>query len=254
MMADADLFFGLPGCEVIKDQKKIKVARIQLALEGQTRTVYLKRYNAFSWRYRLSSLFQTSGASRALKGAAILAQTGLGTARPLAAMESRSYGMLSKSFFLSEEITGGETADAYWRGKLSACPGAAGVLRRRRFLKDLGGLFAMLHEKCIYHNDLKDANIIVAAEDGDRESFFLLDLEGLRAGNVLSLRRRVKNLVQLNRTFGRHVSATQKLYLLKSYLGADFFNKAKRRAWIRSILKGSRHGDRRSLRKMKRAA
>jgi len=45
-MANADFFFGLPGCEIIKDQKKIKVARLKLAIEGQTRTVYLKRYNA----------------------------------------------------------------------------------------------------------------------------------------------------------------------------------------------------------------
>lgn len=254
MMADADFFFGLPGCEIIKDQRKIRVARIKLAIEGQIRTVYLKRYNAFSWRYRLNSLFQRSGAARALKGAVILAGAGLGTARPLAAMESRSCGMLTKSFFLSEEIAGGKTADSYWRDKLSACSGSAGVRRRRRFLKDLGGLFALLHRKRIYHNDLKDANIIVAAQDGERDSLFLLDLEGLRTGNVLSLRRRVKNLVQLNRTFGRHISATQKLYLLRSYLGTDFSDHAKRKAWVQRILKESRQGDQRSLRKMRRVA
>ena len=254
MMANADFFFGLAGCEIIKDQRKIKVARVKLVIEGQTRTVYLKRYNAFSWRYRLSSLFQRSGAARALRGATILAEAGVGTARPLAAMESRCCGMLTKSFFLSEEIAGGKTADSYWRDKLSACSGSAGVHRRRRFLRDLGVLFALLHRKRIYHNDLKDANIIVAARDGEREGLFLLDLEGLRTGKVLSLRRRVKNLVQLNRTFGKNISATQKLYLLRSYLGRDFLDDDKRKAWVYRILEGSRRGDRRSLRKMKRAA
>ena len=254
MLANADFFFGLPGCEIIKDQKKIKVARLKLAIEGQTRTVYLKRYNAFSWRYRLSSLFQRSGAEQALRGAAILAEAGVGTASPLAAMESRSCGMLTKSFFVSEEIAGGKTADSYWRNKLSACSGSAGVRRRRRFLKDLGGLFALLHRKRIYHNDLKDANIIVTAQHGEREGLFLLDLEGLRTAKVLSLRRRVKNLVQLNRTFGRYISAAQKLYFLSSYLGTDFLDHAKRKAWVHRILKGSRRGDRRSLRKMRRAA
>jgi tRNA A-37 threonylcarbamoyl transferase component Bud32 len=254
MMADPDLFFGLPGCEVIKDQKKITIARIKLVIKGETRTVYLKRYNAFSWRYRLGSLFQQSGAARALRKATVLAEAGIDTPRPLAVMESRSCGMLTRSFFMSEEIAGGKTADSYWLDQLSVCPGSAGFRRRRRFLKSLGELFALLHRKRIYHNDLKDANIIVAAQDGESESLFLLDFEELRTGKALNLRRRVKNLVQLNRTFGRHISAAQKLYLLRWYLGADFLDEKKRKAWVHRIIKDSRRGDERSLRKMKRAA
>ena len=254
MLSDPDLFFDLPECEIIKDQRKIKVARIKLTLRGQTKTVYLKRYNAFSWRYRLSSLFQCSGAARSLKGAAMLAGAGVGTPRPLAALESRSCGMLTKSFFLSEEIEGGRTADSYWRETLSTCAGSAGTRRRQRFLDCLGDLFALLHRKRIYHNDLKDANIIVAAHGDEGEKFFLLDLEGIRICRILSMRRRVKNLVQLNRTFGRQLSASQKLYLLRSYLGRDFLDRKKRIDWVHRILKRSRQGDRRSLRKMKRTA
>src|SRR5262249_61603679 len=115
MLANADLFFGLPGCEIIKDQKKIKVARLKLGIEGQTRTVYLKRYNAFSWRYRLSSLFQRSGAERALRGAAILAEAGVGTSSPLAALGSRYCGMLAQRFFVLGEIVGRQTPASLWR-------------------------------------------------------------------------------------------------------------------------------------------
>jgi len=254
MLADPDRVFSLPECQIIKDQRKIKVARIKLTIRGETKTVYLKRYNAFSWRYRLGSLFLPSGASRSLKGAAILAQLGVRTPRPLAAVESRSWGMLTKSFFLSEEIEGGKTADSYWRDRLSSCLGSSGARHRRRFLKRLGGLFALLHRKRVYHNDLKDANIIVSAADHEGENFFLLDLDGIRICRPLTTRRRVKNLVQLNRTFGKNLSATQKLYLLKSYLGRDFLDDDKRRPWVDRILKASRRGDRRSLRKERRKA
>ena len=254
MLPDPDSFFGLPQCQIIKDQKKIKVARIKLAIQGKTETVYLKRYNAFSWRYRLGSLFQSSGACRSLRGAALLAQAGIGTPRPLAVVESRSWNMLTKSFFLSEEIARGKTADAYWRDGLSGCAGSSGVRQRRRFLDHLGGIFALLHRKRVYHNDLKDANIIVSPDDHEGETFFLLDLEGIRVCRRLSLRRRVKNLVQLHRTFGKSLSAPQKLCLLKSYLGRDFQDDAKRRQWVERILKATRKGDLRSLRKMKRQA
>ena len=254
LLADADHFFSLPDCEIIKDQRKIKVGRIKLVLGGQTSTVYVKRYNAFSWRYRLSSLFQRSDAIQALKGADLLAQAGVGIPHPLAVAETRSCGMLTKSFFLSEEIAGGKTADAYWRDHLAVCSGGAGMRRRRHFLQNLGRLFALLHQKRIYHDDLKDANIIVASQEEKGEDLFLLDFERLRTGKALTLRRRVKNLVQLNRTFGRHISATQKLYLLRAYLGADFLDHEKRKLWIQRILHASRRGDRRSRRKMRRAA
>jgi hypothetical protein len=124
---DPDHFFDLPGCEIIKDQKKIKVARIKIEIQGDMKTVYVKRYNAFSWRYRLGSLFQSSGALKSLNGAAILSESGILTARPLAAVDSRSWGMLNRSFFLSEEIENGKTADAYWREELLTMKGKEGA-------------------------------------------------------------------------------------------------------------------------------
>jgi len=252
LLLNPDLSFGLANCRIIKDQLKIKVARVKIEIRGELREVYIKRYNAFSWRYRLGSLFRSSGAAKSLRGAAILAELGIRTATPLAVVESRPWGMLSQSFYLSEEIEKGETADVYWRDALSAFPGAIGFLRRHRFLDRLGKLFSLLHQNRIYHNDLKDANIIVSCDERENESFHLLDLEGVRVVWPLTIRRRIKNLVQLNRTFGKYLSTAQRLYLLKSYLGADFFNRDKKRFWVRKIIKQTQRGDEKSLRKMRR--
>ena len=245
MEPDPDHFFDLPGCEIIKDQKKIKVARVKIKIQGDLRTIYLKRYNAFSWRYRFGSLFQASGALRSLRGAAILSESGIRTARPLAAVDSRSWGMLNRSFFLSEEIENGKTVDAYWREELLTIKGKEGMRRRYRFLRRMGELFHCLHNQEVYHNDLKDANILVCRDSsGGAEHLYLLDLEGIRRYRKLNRRRQIKNLVQLNRTLGKYLRATDKLRFLESYLGPSFSNRADKRNWVASVLTESSRQDR----------
>ena len=252
LLADPDLLFARPGCELIKDQKKIKVARVRLEIGGAARSVYLKRYNVFSWRYRLGSLWLPSGAARSWAGANILLEAGFHTGQPLAAVECRSWAMLTKSFYLSEEIPGSKTADLYWREELAPLGGPAGFRRRGNFLKLLAGLFGALHGRGIYHNDLKDANILVCSGNGGAdESFYLLDLEGIRSYRRLNRRRRIKNLVQLHRTFGKLLHGSRKLYWLRSYMGEIFRDRKERRQWIRQVLSESRRRDRRSLKKIR---
>src|SRR5918996_5641239 len=243
-MADPDCFFDLADCRIIKDQRKIKVARFEIEVEGESKAVYLKRYNAFSWRYRVLSLFQSSGAVRSLRGAAILAESGIQTARPLAAMESRSWGMLNKSFFLSEEIEQAKTADAYWCEELQTLKATAGMQKQRQFLSGMGELFRFLHEHDVYHNDLKDANILVGPHStGAADQFYLLDLEGIRRYRKLNRRRKIKNLVQLNRTLGKYLRLADKVRFLRSYLDRSFFNRAEKRDWIARVLKQSKRLD-----------
>src|SRR5215475_3524895 len=179
--SNPDHFFQLAGCDIIKDQRKVKIARIKINIRGDVKMVYLKRYNAFSWRYRFGSIFKSSGAVRSLRGAVILSESGIPTVRPLAAVDSRSWGMLNGSFFLSEEIANGKTADAYWREELLTMKGKEGIRRRKRFVGAIGELFRSLHQRGLYHNDLKDANILVRPDfSGSAEQFYLLDLEGIR--------------------------------------------------------------------------
>ena len=242
---DPDHFFHSAGCEIIKDQRKIKVARIKVKIRDDAKTVYLKRYNAFSWRYRFGSIFQSSGAVRSLRGAVILSESGIPTVYPLAAVDSRSWGMLNGSFFLSEEVENGKTADAYWRDELATMKGKEGIQRRKRFVGTVGGLFRSLHQRDIYHNDLKDANILVRPDSSGGEQLYLLDLEGIRRYRKLNRRRQIKNLVQLNRTLGKYLKATDKLRFLESYLGPSFSNRIGKRDWVASVLRQSHWLDRR---------
>ncbi|MPZ75721.1 MAG: hypothetical protein GEU77_04295 [Deltaproteobacteria bacterium] len=247
LISDPDRLFTGKECLIVKDQKKIKVARIPLEVSEGVCRIYVKRYNVFSVRSRLVSLLVQSGAVRALRGAKILKNAGIATAKSVAVVEFRRWGMVSKSFYLTEEIIGGKTADAYWCNDLTPAPGSTGFGRRRRFIKGLALVFQELHRCGVYHNDLKDANIIVTAEK-DNESFYLLDIEGVRRYSELSHRRRIKNLVQLYRTLGHFLRRTEKLYFLKIYLGSVFTSGLAKRHWVMQVLSQSRRRDQKKMR------
>lgn len=234
-LARADDWFADPGFVLVKDTDKTKVGRVTVAIGKQAHTVFVKRYNAFSLRYRIGSLFSRSAARRSLSGAEVLRTGAIASARPVASIEVRRYGMLERSFFISEEIPGARTSDRYWRSLPGAGEGDRGFQLRRMFLRQLARLFRDLHERRIYHDDLKDANVMAYSVAG-AVNFALLDLEGVRRCRHLSRRRRVKNLVQLHRTLGRYLSRPQKLVWLKYYLGGDFDNRALRRRWIADVL------------------
>lgn len=241
---DADCLFNEPGCQIIKDQPKIKVGRLKVAIGGKLQSVYVKRYNAFSLRYKLASPFRRSGAFRSLQGAAILNNASICTPPPVAAVENRRNGILAKSFFISEEIAEAKTADAYWIENITAPRIDARGQRRREFIRSLSCLLCTLHEHGIYHNDLKDANILVASQAArPSPDFYLLDLEGVKTYPRLSERRRIKNLVQLNRTLGRYFRRSDKLTFIKNYLRTAYRSRPLTIRLIRRILAESNRLD-----------
>lgn len=248
-LADPDPLFSSPGCQIIKDQRKIKVGRLRLNLGGRQRGVYLKRYNVFSWRYRLASFFARSPAYHALRGAKVFMDSGFRVAPALAAVEQRRWGILQKSFYISGEVPESLTLGEFWDAKARLLERTEIWRLQRSLIKETAALFRSLHQNKIYHNDLKEANILVRQKDGAREYYFT-DLE--RVVGRLSCRRRVKNLVQIDRTLGRKFSRGRRLLFLKEYLGDGFPNRKERRRWILRVVREGRRRDRHSLAKQGR--
>jgi hypothetical protein len=247
VLRNPDALLQQPGCEIIKDQRKVKIGRVSVMLDGREAIIYVKRYNVFSWGYRIRSLFLRSESMAALNGAAVLGRAKIAAVRPLAAVESRRCGSLEESFFVSEEIEGAATIDAYWKNQLAHIAGHEGYRHRRNFLSALARLLGGLHRQRIYHNDLKDANILVSAAQPGDEKFFLLDLEGVRRCWYVSRRRRVKNLVQLNRTLGQLLSRADKLFFLRAYLQGPLVDAGMRRRWVRRTVSATERADQRSF-------
>jgi tRNA A-37 threonylcarbamoyl transferase component Bud32 len=207
---DLDALFHSPDSTIIKDQERIKVCKV--GWNGED--IYIKRYNPYSIWSRVEGTLTGSKALRSWKGAMILSESGFNTAEPLAAIECKRLGLPGESFYVTKEIKDSRISVYYYREEFLEKKGS--VRKRRAFLRSLAGLFRDLHEKGIYHNDLKDYNILVT-DDAPNRRFYLLDLEGVRKFKVLSLNRKVKNLVQIYRTLGEHLSRPDKVSFFKEY-------------------------------------
>jgi hypothetical protein len=233
--ADPDRLLTGPECRVVKLQRKVMVGRVATPAGS----LYVKRYNVHAWRIALGSIGRASPARRAFVAAGVLTALGFGVPEVVAAVEDRRLGMLRRSFFLTREVAGALTADRYWAA-LAGAPAA----ERRRFARCLGDLFRRLHAAGVYHNDLKDVNVLVRS-GAEGPDFVLLDLERVRVGAATGRRRRTKNLVQLERTLGREAGATARLRFLHAYLGPAA-SRAELRGWARAVAAAAAHKERRA--------
>ena len=235
---DPDHLLTRSDCRIVKLQRKVVVGRV----ESAGAALWVKRYAVFAWRVALASLGRTSPAFGAWVGARVLAAHGFATPEPVAAIEFRRAGLLRRSFFITREVAGAVTADVRWQAILADRDARRRRAARRALARALGELFRRLHAAGLYHNDLKDVNVLV---DGPPAAphLVLLDLERVRALGRVGRRRRVKNLVQLARTLGRQASATDRARFLRAYLGGTG-TRAERRAWAAAVARRARRKDR----------
>ena len=226
---DPDRLLTRPDCEVVKLQPKVVVG----VLTTPAGRLYVKRYNVFAWRVALGSLWRRSPARSAWGAVEALHARGFATPEALAAVEVRCGGVLGKSFFVTREVPGALTADRCWQAILAEPDAVRRRAGRRALARVLGDLFRRLHAAGVYHNDLKDVNVLVSGPPGD-PLCLLLDLERVRTLRRVGRRRRVKNLMQLARTLGPQASATDRLRFLAAYLG-DGDGRAERRTWAGAV-------------------
>jgi hypothetical protein len=230
--ADPDRLLTRPDCRLVKLQKKVMVGRVATAAG----TLYVKRYTVHAWRVALASVGRPSPARRAMVAAGRLAARGFGVPEVVAAVEERRAGMLRRSFFVTREVRDALTADRAWRA-------LAGRPSRHRILaRALGDLFRGLHAAGVYHSDLKDVNVLVR-DRPDGPSLVLLDLERVHVGRAVGRKRRIKNLVQLDRTLGRAAGTSARLRFLGAYLGPHA-DRRQRRAWATAVVAAARRKER----------
>ena len=227
--SDPDRLLTRPACEIVKLQPKVAVG----VLAAPAGRLYLKRYNVFAWRVALASVWRLSPARSAWRAARVLGALGFATPEAVAAVEVRRAGMLQKSFFVTREVPAARTADRCWQAILAEPDAGRRRTGRRALARALGDLFRRLHAAGVYHNDLKDVNVLVDGPLAEPRCV-LLDLERVRTLRRVGRRRRVKNLMQLARTLGPQASATDRLRFLAAYLGARA-PRMERRQWVRAV-------------------
>ena len=219
-------------------------------MSDSTQSVVVKRHQLTRWRRRADALMHGSPARRAWRGAHLLQTHGFPVPHPLAVVEKRRAGLVQESVYISQALSYPPLSD-YWR---ESAPRWS-VTQRRLFLRALALFVQSFHAAGLYSGDLRDANLLVEESPVEpRWRFYLVDLDRLTHDPRLTLRRRVKNLVQLDRTLGRRARRTERLFFLYTYLGSPLPSATQRRALLKTVLSVRRRKDREYARRKRRRA
>ena len=184
---------------------------------------FIKRTDTPAWSSALYDRIRGSRAARALKGAAMLEQSGIAHPQPLAAMDIIERGGVRASYLISSALTDADTLSRFALG-----PGGVkgrDVARRKAISDAVAAAVRQLHEGGLYTRDLQETNLMIEAQGKNDEpgsrgfKVYFIDLEDFRRTRQVSHRRRMLNLVHLDRSIGRFLSRAARLSFLYAYLG-----------------------------------
>jgi tRNA A-37 threonylcarbamoyl transferase component Bud32 len=125
-------------------------------------------------------------------------------------MEQKSWFGCVESFLVMEASDVGEEMDRH------ICKGFNGFEEKRVLIESFARWLSQLHQKSIYHQDMKACNILVS-KNGQVWDFKLLDLEDVRLNEKIDEKKLYKNLLQLNTSIPRTITRTDRLRFYKEY-------------------------------------
>lgn len=196
--------------------------------EGKKREeYYLKIYHHSRALGAIKDLFRYSKAFRALRQGLALAEQGFHAPIAVAAGEERSLRLLKKAFLLTMRVEG-SPLPLFLREHFSVPLAAAALRQKRDSLKKFAEETRRLHEAGFVHGDLVPSNVLVRANGGGVD-FFYMDNDRTRRYPVwLAQRLWKRNLVQLNRFVLPGISLQDRMRFLQSYLGQRPWGKSER--------------------------
>src|SRR5580658_2378918 len=208
---------GGPHFHTIKSEGRTLAGFLDVPETGRA---FLKRSESPGWWSGVIDRFRGSRAQRALNGVAMLTAAGFSFAAPIAAMDVRRTGAIRESYLLSQPLERGDTLSRFALGP-GGSKGRSDLRRRKDILDAVAREVRRLHDANLYTRDLQETNLMVEDADGAAGGFrvYFLDLEDFRRARSVSWRRRMLNLVHLDRSVGRFLSRASRLNFLYTYLG-----------------------------------
>lgn len=202
---------------IVKSSAKTGITRIPVSHEG-IKSVCVKEYRYPSAWKRFLYSFRSSPARRAWVAAHGLMAANFRTPQPIAIFEEKRASILKKSFIIMEDISACLPCNSYVSEKFHDHYKMATSVEKRRFISCLARSFKQLHESGIYHRDLK-ANNIMIRELPDTWDVFYLDLDRVSFHKKITVKKKVKNLSQLNASIPHCITYTDRLRFYQTYAG-----------------------------------
>lgn len=221
---------------VIKSSIKTGITRLPVSNET-IKHVCAKEYKYPSLLKRLGYSFFHSSARRAWFDAHGLIASKFLTPKPIALLEEKRFGILKKSFLIMEDISDCLPCNQFIIKKFyNKNDSDSDTLRqKRRFISCLANSLNKLHDSGIYHSDLKENNIMMRESSSDWD-FFYIDLDRVYFNKKVTLKKRIKNLVQLNASIPNFITYTDRLRFYQTYTEEKILNDENKRI-IRSIIR-----------------
>ncbi len=192
---------------VLKKQSEAIV--VSLFEDGGNR-ICVKQFCYQRFRDRFKEAFRLSKGLKAWLGGNGLRARGVSTVQPLGFMERRNFFGPFESFFVMEAPRDAQELDRY------LCKSWNSFEEKKHFITTCAHWLFHLHEKNLYHQDMKACNILVLKKDQTWD-LRLLDLEDLQLDQEVDEKRLFKNLLQLNTSIPQTVTQADRMRFYQEY-------------------------------------
>ena len=176
--------------------------------------VVVKQYRVGCFGCLLKNIFLGSAGRKAWVAGNGLRVYGLNTPLPLALVEKKISGITKDSYLIMEEVKDSLEMD---RNILKNFSNRNDLKKKSDLIKAFAKILGEIHNRNIFHHDLKTCNIMVKEKDKSFD-FTFLDFDKVSFNEEISVRKRVKNLTQINLSTPRLFTLTDRLRFLKEYL------------------------------------
>jgi len=142
---------------------------------------------------------------------------GVATPRALVLLEEKSLYIQKKNMLFTEFIDHALELNDFVRKEFGGQLSPESSEKKIKFVKECGQAIRKLHEKNIYHADLKSNNILVREEEGGSWTFYFVDLDRVDFDHQLSFKQKVNNLAQINASIADCIRPSDRLKFFKTY-------------------------------------
>jgi tRNA A-37 threonylcarbamoyl transferase component Bud32 len=205
--------------EVLKKTSKETVSVISINKDGKSLKVLVKESRFDGFLNRLRYVFFKSRARRYWIAARGLTVRGVTTPRALALLEEKSLFIKKKTLLFTEFIDHALELNQFVRKEFNGVLSPQAADKKKQFIEECAHILRNLHEKSIYHADLKSNNILVRDENGGGWTLYFVDLDRVFFKHQLSFNQMANNLAQINASIDACISPSDRLKFFKTYAG-----------------------------------
>lgn len=205
---------ALPGSVVLKKEGRSLVTQIPWEANANSAATRLcvKEIGPGGLGSLIEETLRGSRGRRAWAASHALTRRGIPCPKAFGLYEKMAFGIPHRSHLVTEFLEGTQSLLNFLEKIF------VGLTReeKKSFLHALAKLVASLHREGLYHRDLQTRNILVRERAPAGWELFVIDLESVRPRVRLGIKRRLRNLMQLN-DCPRTASRADRLRFLRAY-------------------------------------